>query len=273
MVTNETFNGGLTLGSLGLLLYFCSVNPNSSTNRPIRPDTVISEEISSPRLSEETLDSMVKRDFENTSGKPIASFEEKLPPRMQKWYDEYTKNGLMLKRMGKTEERYGELLESASNRYNIPYDLLLGAVLVESGGDTKKTSRRGAKGLLQIMPETGKFIAGLSDLKCTDLYQPDVNIPCGAFYLSWIYQNMTESFPNLSNQERWDLTLAAYNRGHNGIKRDLKKAEVESFLELKAGDINPETYDYVSKVRTIERMEQEKRKTEKMRINSETTEA
>lgn len=274
MVTYEAFNGGMTIGSLGLLIYLCAVNPNSGLNRPIRKDAVvISQEISEPRSSEDELEAKVIRGLDEIYSQPTILFEEELPPRMQKWYDEYTKNDLMIKRIEQTEERYGELLETASSKYNIPYDLLLGMVLVESGGNAKKTSRKGAKGLLQIMPGTGKFIASLSDLKCTDLYQPNVNIACGAFYLSWINQNMNESFPNLSNQEQWDLTLAAYNRGHNGIKRDLAKADVESFLELGDDETTPEAYDYVSKIRTIERIVQEQRKTKETVLHSEVAKA
>ncbi len=195
-----------------------------------------------------------------TFTQPIASWEDELPPRIKEHYDEYTKNGFMRKKIAQTEKKYGESIDLFSEGYNIPRDLLLAAIMVESGGNCKLTSKAGAEGLLQVMPGTAKFIEKISGLDCDDLYDAQTNLTCGSFHLSWINGKMESAFPDLSIQQKWDLTLAGYNRGHNGITKEMKKARAESFLGLSDKDTTLQAYEYVSKIRAIERMLQEDRR-------------
>ncbi|UCG26019.1 MAG: transglycosylase SLT domain-containing protein [Chloroflexota bacterium] len=89
------------------------------------------------------------------------------------------------------------------------YDPLLQLALIheESYFDTLATSAAGARGLSQILPETGDFIAGQlawPGHQSGDLYRPEVNIPFGAFFLD-------------QQLDRYDgdvaAALAAYNAG------------------------------------------------------------
>ena len=132
--------------------------------------------------------------------------------------------------------------------------------MVESAGDSKLTSKAGAKGLLQLMSATADNMEKISGLDCDNLYHAQTNLTCGSFYLSWINGKMKSDFPDLSINERWDLTLAGYNRGHNGITKEMKKARAESFLGLSDEDTTLQAYEYVSKIRAIERIMQEDRR-------------
>lgn len=73
-------------------------------------------------------------------------------------------------------------------------------------------SKQGARGLMQIMPETGLWIAGQMNVPYSDdmLLDPDYNIELGCWYLK-----------NLSNQFAGDLVLvlASYNAGRGNVKK------------------------------------------------------
>jgi soluble lytic murein transglycosylase-like protein len=212
-------------------------------------------------IDEDSLEQRTRREPEYiTFNQPIASWGDELPPRIKEHYDEYTKNGFMRKKIAQAEKKYGEYLDLYSEGYNIPRDLLLATMMVESAGDRKLTSKAGAEGLLQVMPDTAKFIEKISGLDCDDLYDAQTNLTCGSFHLSWINKKMENAFPDLSINEKWDLTLAGYNRGHNGITKEMKKARAESFLGLSDRDTTLQAYEYVSKARAIQRIVQEDRR-------------
>jgi soluble lytic murein transglycosylase-like protein len=97
---------------------------------------------------------------------------------------------------------------------------LVNAVIrVESGYDSTAVSPKGARGLRQLMPATGRQYGAL------DLFDPKVNIDAGVRYLK-----------KLLSRYDLPLALAAYNAG---------EAAVDRF-----GGIPPfrETQDYVSRI-------------------------
>ncbi|MBI4980808.1 transglycosylase SLT domain-containing protein [Candidatus Woesearchaeota archaeon] len=213
------------------------------------------------QVEDDSIERRIRRNPEFiTFIQPIVCWGDELPPRIKKHYDEYTKNGLMRKKMAQAEKKYGEYLDLYSEGYNIPRDLLLATIMVESGGNRKLTSTAGAKGLLQLMPDTAKDMEKISGLSCDDLYDAQISLTCGSFYLSWIHGKMDRTFPDLGINEKWDLILAGYNRGHNGITKEMKKVRAESFLGLSEGDTTLQAYEYVSKVRAVERILQEDRR-------------
>ncbi len=239
----------------------CYVLTDSTSNNAEETVPVIDRPTQIRTVDEDSLEQRTRREPDYiTFTQPIASWGDELPPRIKKHYDEYTKNGLMRKKIAQTEKKYGRHIDLFSEGYNIPRDLLLATIMVESAGDCKRTSNAGAQGLLQLMPDTARNIEKVSGLKCNDLYDAQTNLTCGAFYLSWINGKMDSSFPDLSINETWDLTLAGYNRGHNGITKEMKKARAESFLGLSDRDTTLQAYEYVSKIRAIERMLQEDRR-------------
>lgn len=94
--------------------------------------------------------------------------------------------------------------------------LLVAMVNVESGFDPQARSEAGALGLMQLMPSTAKWVAqqtGFIDFHPDLLYQPEINLMIGGWYLKHLLQDFDG---NLA------AGLAAYNAG---------RGNVESWLE------------------------------------------
>ncbi|HKJ25392.1 MAG TPA: lytic transglycosylase domain-containing protein [Myxococcota bacterium] len=111
-------------------------------------------------------------------------------------------------------EAYGDLVRQLSPD-GPPLDpALVSAVMrEESGYRPAVTSPAGARGLLQIMPETGQRLAeqlGLPAFAPDDLYRPRVNIQLGSFYL----QQLAGEFDG-----RLEAAIASYNAGPQAAAR------------------------------------------------------
>jgi soluble lytic murein transglycosylase len=106
--------------------------------------------------------------------------------------------------------------------------LLVAAVIQqESSFDPRAVSRSGARGLMQLMPGTGRQIARKrrEPYRLALLYDPDKNIDFGTEYLA----GMLERFDG-----RVELALAAYNGGPNRAARwwrELGSEDIEVFVD------------------------------------------
>ncbi len=97
-----------------------------------------------------------------------------------------------------------EIIETFSNKYDIDSDFIKAIIKQESGFNTKATSKKGAMGLMQLMPATAK------SLGVNDAYNPWENIEGGVKYL----RNLLNKYDN--NRE---LALAAYNAGAGAVQK------------------------------------------------------
>lgn len=133
------------------------------------------------------------------------------------------------------------ILEEAENNDLDPY-LITAIIHVESGFDPQATSRKNAKGLMQIMPRTGSWIAeelGYDDFESEDLYNPKLNIKFGAWYLD----QMGKVF-----DYHLTLMIAAYNGGQGNISRWVIDDRWDGSEKNIDGIPFPETRQYVKKV-------------------------
>jgi soluble lytic murein transglycosylase len=141
---------------------------------------------------------------------------------------------------------YFHLISQAASRHGVDPLLVASVIREESHFDAQAVSPAGARGLMQIMPKTGAWIA--SQLKWAGfsedvLANPSDSIEFGAYYLSHLMGILGRSPGALP----W--VLAAYNGGIGNVKRwmDLR--------ENAAGEPNidaiefKETRDYIMKVR------------------------
>ena len=88
-------------------------------------------------------------------------------------------------------------------------------------------SSSGAIGLMQLTPSTARGIAirtGGSRFRTNDLYNPEINIRYGAWYLGNLFQKY--------GSER--LVLAAYNAGQGNVDAWRAKGEAIQFPETRA---------------------------------------
>ncbi len=108
--------------------------------------------------------------------------------------------------------KYLPEVQAAAETYDVEPALILAVIHSESQFDPKAVSSTGAQGLMQLMPETFKWIAkkrGLTIDPKTDIWEADVNIDFGVWYLNWLEE--TYYHDNLP------ASLAAYNAGMQNV--------------------------------------------------------
>lgn len=136
---------------------------------------------------------------------------------------------------------YPDSVASAHIRWGVDPSLIYGIMRTESVYGSEQVSPVGARGLMQIMPDTGKQIAGMLGEPYTadDLFEPDRNISYGAWYLSQLLERFEGQLP---------LAAAAYNAGPKYVSMWAKRADgtpIDVFIE----EIPiRQTRDYVKKV-------------------------
>ncbi len=89
--------------------------------------------------------------------------------------------------------------------------LVFAIIRAESKYEKTAESPVGAKGLMQIMPETGRWIAqqrGIKNFDPSELYDPQTNISFGCWYLAYLDNEFNGQIP---------LIVAAYNAGLNRV--------------------------------------------------------
>ncbi len=99
---------------------------------------------------------------------------------------------------------YAPHIEAAAKKHNVPVELICGVILQESGAQSKAVSHCGARGLMQLMPQTAKRF-GVSNS-----FDPKQNIDGGTKYLAFLLKRF---------KGRLDLTLAAYNSGEHNVEK------------------------------------------------------
>ena len=98
--------------------------------------------------------------------------------------------------------RYDEHIRQAATLYQIPAELVRAVIKVESDYDARAVSVAGARGLMQLMPDTA------AGLQVRDINDPRENIFGGVRYLRIL--------ANMFNGDL-ELTVAAYNAGENAV--------------------------------------------------------
>jgi soluble lytic murein transglycosylase-like protein len=118
-------------------------------------------------------------------------------------------------------EEIDESIVMAAARHNVDANLVRAVVKVESNFNSNAVSRKGAMGLMQLMPKTAR------ELKVKNPFDPQQNVDAGVRHLKYLLQNYNGDV---------NLTLAAYNAGEGAVRRS---AGVPHYSE---------TQDYVRKI-------------------------
>lgn len=111
--------------------------------------------------------------------------------------------------------QWGAIIEEAAERHDVPADLLALVLFRESGGNEQAVSSAGGRGLMQVMPQTGRLIAdsrSISDFNVEQLFDPETNIDFGAWYLAKQLSRFSEH-----DEESIGLAISAYNAGPGAV--------------------------------------------------------
>jgi soluble lytic murein transglycosylase len=134
--------------------------------------------------------------------------------------------------------RYSAYVRVHARRHDIDPALLAAVIYQESKFRVRAKSSSGAIGLMQLTPETARGIAIRthgSAFHTSDLYNPEINIRYGAWYLDNLFQKY--------RSER--LVLAAYNAGQGNVDRWRANGQAIQFSETK---------EYVARVEDLQRI-------------------
>ncbi len=135
---------------------------------------------------------------------------------------------------------YHDEIVKAGETYSFEPHFIAALIYVESKFYKNAVSQRGARGLMQIMPQTALWITG--ELKWPDfhsdlLFDPVVNINLGTWYLG----NLRQEFGDLN------LVLAAYNAGRGNVLRWVDEGIWNGDLQDLDSVPFKETRDYIRK--------------------------
>jgi len=123
---------------------------------------------------------------------------------------------------------FGDAIRASAAEEHLPAWLVAGVIRQESAFNPRAASRSGARGLMQLMPETAVEMARQLGLryKSGDLYNPQVSLRLGTAYL----RHLIEGFHG-----NLELALAGYNGGPNRIERLWQEAgpaaRLDDFVE------------------------------------------
>jgi len=138
------------------------------------------------------------------------------------------------------ETGYSEFVKKYGVEYGVPETHIYAVIKCESNFKADAVSSAGAVGLMQIMPATFADIQKRIKTDYTEdmLTDPEVNIRCGTYYLSYLYRIFGD----------WDLVFAAYNAGMGNVSKWLDSDEYSNDGKLTKIPF-PETDRYLLKVK------------------------
>lgn len=113
---------------------------------------------------------------------------------------------------------YRDVIERWAAAHGLDPWLVAAVVRVESNFRPSATSPRGARGLMQLLPDTARWVSrqmGDDSFFEDLLYDPEVNVRLGTWYLADLLKQFDGSEP---------LALAAYNAGRGVVRRWLSES-------------------------------------------------
>jgi soluble lytic murein transglycosylase-like protein len=124
-------------------------------------------------------------------------------------------SGNFVRGKGFSPQEIDAAIDQAAARHNVDPNLVRAVIKVESNFNPNAVSRKGAMGLMQLMPQTAR------QLKVSNPFDPEQNVDAGVRHLKQLMENYGGDVK---------LTLAAYNAGQGAVMRS---AGVPHFAETR----------------------------------------
>ncbi|MDQ1909974.1 lytic transglycosylase domain-containing protein [Paenibacillus sp. GD4] len=137
---------------------------------------------------------------------------------------------------------YQEEIRENAARYELDPFLIAAIIRVESNYEKDIESKKGAYGLMQLMPDTSSWIietGQFSPSYGSALDNPAVSIQLGSWYLNWLHKQF---------QGNPYAAIAGYNAGQGNVIKWLQSKEWDGTLENAAMIPFGETRHYVQRV-------------------------
>jgi len=99
---------------------------------------------------------------------------------------------------------YSQYIHNAASKYDLEPELIRAVIKTESNGNHRAVSRKGAVGLMQLMPSTA------NDMNVSNPFNPEENIEGGTRYLKYLLERFKGNMT---------LALAAYNSGPGTVEK------------------------------------------------------
>ena len=139
--------------------------------------------------------------------------------------------------------RYESYIKEYSKAENLNATMVASLIKTESNFNKNAVSKKGAIGLMQILPATGKWICETYfDFEFDEsmLYEPETNIKIGTKYLSYLFTKFDDEI----------AVLACYNAGEGVVKNWIGENKMLKKTQIKF----EETQKYVQKVQNCKKI-------------------
>jgi soluble lytic murein transglycosylase len=142
---------------------------------------------------------------------------------------------------------YRDSFLTYAKEFSLSPNLVISVARVESKFRPNAVSPRGAKGIMQLMPETAQWIAQQMEIEYQEkyLFEPDFNIRLGCWYLAHLLHEFQGNLPT---------ALAAYNSGRGRVKQWLDEKIWDGSLENISQIPYKETREFVERVTHVLKM-------------------
>ena len=145
--------------------------------------------------------------------------------------------------------QFQTIIEAHAVNYGLEPSLVAAVVYTESKFDPRAESSAGALGLMQLLPDTAQGIAdrtGGGNFRTSDLYDPELNVRNGCWYLSALRDKYSD------HPQALELALAAYNAGQGNVDRWVEATPDGRVVRIRFR----ETRDYVKRVERMQSLYQ-----------------
>lgn len=138
--------------------------------------------------------------------------------------------------------RHKKYIQQYSMEYNLNNAIVASVICAESNFNKNAVSKKGAIGLMQLIPQTAEWVYSQiysNEFSTELLYNPQINIELGCFYLNYL----SNKFENI------ECVLCAYNAGETVVREWLRNSEYSSDGIKLTKIPYTETNNYVKKIK------------------------